>query len=433
MSRRVLVLGASGFIGARVAAAFSEAGWAVRAGARRPAQARARAPVYDWRATRFEDLRTADAWAPLLDGVDVVVNAVGLLQDGAGDNLQAAHVEGPRALVKACGRRPGLRLIHISAVGVDAPTRYAATKRQTEQLIQASDLDWVIVRPSLVMDRAVYGGTALMRGLAAFPGVIPALGGEQPFRPIAMADLCEAVVRLASPDAPTRLVLDATGPERLSLAEILKLQRGWMGLPPAPVIGIPRWLAAPAVLAGDLLGAVGWPSSLRTTSLRQMDHDAAGGPPDALIAATGLAPRSLGRMLSEGPATVQDVWHARLQFVRPAAIVVLGLFWLVTGLVTLGPGWEAALEVLRRGEVGERWLWPIAFWGGWLDVVLGLALFVRPWTRWIALIMCLSTVGYLIAGTLILPELWMDPLGPWLKVLPMMALCLFVAATDARR
>ena len=42
-------------------------------------------------------------------------------------------------------------------------------------------------------------------------------------------------------------------------------------------------------------------------------------------------------------------------------------------------------------------------------------------------------VGYLIAGTLSLPHYWIDPLGPWLKVLPMMALCLFVAATDARR
>ena len=60
------------------------------------------------------------------------------------------------------------------------------------------------------------------------------------------------------------------------------------------------------------------------------------------------------------------------------------------------------------------------------DVVLGLALFVRPWTARVAIFMCLSTVGYLIAGTLSLPHYWIDPLGPWLKVLPMMALCLFV-------
>ncbi|WP_438852164.1 DoxX-like family protein [Brevundimonas nasdae] len=38
-----------------------------------------------------------------------------------------------------------------------------------------------------------------------------------------------------------------------------------------------------------------------------------------------------------------------------------------------------------------------------------------------------------MAGTLSLPHYWIDPLGPWLKVLPMMALCLFVATTDTRR
>ena len=77
--------------------------------------------------------------------------------------------------------------------------------------------------------------------------------------------------------------------------------------------------------------------------------------------------------------------------------------------------------------VGEASLLPL------LDVVLGLMLFVRPWTGRVAIFMCLATVGYLTAATLSLPHLWIDPLGPWLKVLPMMALCLFVAATDARR
>ena len=47
--------------------------------------------------------------------------------------------------------------------------------------------------------------------------------------------------------------------------------------------------------------------------------------------------------------------------------------------------------------------------------------------------MCLATAGYLVVGTLTLPQLWADPLGPWLKVIPMMALCLFVAATEDRR
>ena len=64
---------------------------------------------------------------------------------------------------------------------------------------------------------------------------------------------------------------------------------------------------------------------------------------------------------------------------------------------------------------------------------LGLALLVRPWTSRAAMGMIAVTLTYLIAGTVLLPHYWLDPLGPWLKVVPAMALCLFVAGTEARR
>ena len=434
MSGRVLVLGASGFIGAHVAAALAAAGWTVRAGARRPEAARRLAPSHDWVRAEFAELTDPAAWTPLLEGVDAVVNCVGVLQDGGGDSTRVAHLDGPAALIAACEAAGVRRLVHVSAAGADpaAGTAYAATKHQTERMLAASPLDWVILRPSLVLGRAAYGGTALMRGLAAFPGVIPVLGGRQRFRPVAMDDLAAAVVRLCAPDAPARLTLDVGGPDLVSQAELLVALRGWLGLPPAPVLRVPAWLAAPAVWAGDIAGRLGWPSSLRSTSVKQMEHGAAGEGPQALTAATGVAPRPLARILSDAPATVADRWHARLEFVRPLAIVSLGLFWIVTGLVTVGPGWRAAVLLLERaGFAGLSG--PLAFWGGVFDVVLGLALFVRPWTRIVALLMVAATLGYLAAATAWAPAFWIDPLGPWLKVIPMMALCLVVAATDDRR
>ena len=215
------------------------------------------------------------------------------------------------------------------------------------------------------------------------------------------------------------------------MAETVRLYRGWLGLKPAPVVRIPRALAAPALAIGDLLGRLGWSSPIRTTAMRQMDHDVAGHD-SGWAERLGVSSRGFSRSLAETPASVQDVWHARLWFVRPISILTLGLFWLITGLISFGPGWSGAVAILHEGGYG-RWAGPIAGWGALLDVVLGLALFVRPWTARAAILMCLATVGYLIAGSLSLPHYWIDPLGPWLKVLPMMALCLFVAATDARR
>ena len=433
MSGRVLVLGANGFIGSHVAAGLSAEGWTVRAGARRIAEPARRAPAFDWAAADFARLTTAEAWAPLLAGDSAVVNCVGVLQDGGGDRTRAAHVDGPRALIAACEAAGVRRLIHISAVGADAEagTAYARTKAETERLVEASGLDWLILRPSLVVDRAAFGGTGLIRALAAFPLVMPVVGGDQTFRPIPLGDVSAAVVAALKPDAPSGLTLDMPGPEAVTMADTVRLYRGWMGLKPAPVVRVPRVLAAPVLAVGDLLGRLGWSSPIRTTAIRQMDHDVAGRD-SGWAERLGVEARGFSRFLAETPASVQDVWHARLWFVRPVSILTLGLFWLITGLISFGPGWSGALAVLHEGGFG-RWAGPIAWWGALLDVVLGLALFVRPWTARVAIFMCLSTVGYLVAGTLSLPHYWIDPLGPWLKVLPMMALCLFVAATDARR
>lgn len=433
MGRRVLVLGANGFIGSRLAAALSAAGWQVRAGARNPDRSARRAPHYEWVKADFHNLTSSQGWAPLLDGVDVVVNCVGVLQDGGKDSNRIAHIDGPRALIAACEAAGPKRLIHVSAVGADADagTLYASSKAETEAMVAASKLDWVILRPSLVVDRAAFGGTGFIRALSAMPLAIPVVGGDQTFKPVAMADLADAVVRLSGDNTITHETLDITGPQTVTMTETVQLYRGWLGFAPAPVVRVPRWMAAPAIVVGDILGRIGWPSPLRTTSMKQLDYGAAGEDSnwgDRL----GISPRSFTRFLSENPAGVQDVWHARLWAVRPISILTLGLFWFVTGVVSYTAGWERSLDIIRE-SFAANWAWPIVWFGALLDVVLGLALFVRTWTARVAIVMFMATIGYLIAGTVLLPHYWMDPLGPWLKVLPMMALCLFVAATDERR
>jgi uncharacterized protein YbjT (DUF2867 family) len=429
MTRRVLILGAGGFIGAQTAAAFDAAGWRVRAAARNPAPAARRAPGFDWVTLDFADPE-AD-WAGALEGVEAVVNCVGALQDGADDSLVAAHVDGPRRMIAAMQAAGVRRLVHLSAVGADvaAGTDYARTKAGTERMIVASGLDWIILRPSLVIGRGAFGGTGLIRALAAFPGFIPMVDGDQPFRPIYLEDLASAVI--AAVDAPPGLTADLGGPERVTQAELLVALRAWLGLAPAPILRLPPALAAPVLAVGDLLGHLGWTSPLRTTALRQMTHDVAGRD-EPWPTALGAPPRGLRASLRQGPASVQDVHHARLWFVRPVAIVALALFWIVTGLVTLGPGWEASVDVLRKGGFGAS-SQAIAGGGAIVDLLLGLAILRRSWTTRAAVGMALVSVGYLIAGTLSLPEFWLDPLGPWLKVLPGIVLALYVAATGARR
>ena len=430
---KLLVLGASGFIGSSVAARLAAAGHEVVAGARRPEAARRLAPAYRWVAADFAGVARAQEWATMLEGVEAVVNCVGALQDGAGESVSVAHETGPAAMIAACEAAGVRRLIHISAVGVEdaAGTTYARSKLATERTVRGSGLVWVILRPSLVIGRAAYGGTALMRGLAALPLAIPVIGGGQRFRPIALDDLAEAVVRLIEPEASSRVMLEVGGPEPMTLAEVLAALRAWLGLSAAPVIQVPRALAWPVVRLGDLLGWLGWPSSLRTTSLRQMDFYVEGDS-EGWVAATGVKPATLGQWCTANPATSADRWQAKLYFVRPISVAALAVFWLLTGLISLGPGYPAVLAILQRGGFGG-WSPLVEQVGSAFDILMGLALLRRRWTAAVASCMCIATAGYLVVGTLTLPQLWADPLGPWLKVIPMMALCLFVAATEDRR
>lgn len=429
MTRRVLILGAGGFIGAQVAAAFDRAGWAVRAAARRPAASARRAPGFDWVALDFADAR-AD-WAGALAGVDAVVNCVGALQDGAEDSLTAAHVDGPRRMIAAMQAAGVRRLVHLSAVGADdaAGTDYARSKAETERMIAASGLDWIVLRPSLVIGRGAFGGTGLIRALAAFPFVIPMVGGDQPFRPIFAGDLADAVV--AAVDAPPGLIADLGGPQAVTQSDLLQKYRAWLGLRPAPILRLPLAVARPALAVGDVLGHLGWASPLRTTSLQQMNHDVAGRH-EPWPAALGDPPRGFDAVLRQVPASVQDVHHARLWFVRPLAIVTLSLFWIATGIITLRWGWDASVATLDAGGFGGLSPW-IAGGGAVVDVLLGMAILKRSWTARAAVGMALVSICYLIAGTVSLPQLWLDPLGPWLKVLPGIVLALYVAATEARR
>src|SRR5262245_32996943 len=129
---RVLVTGAYGLIGSAVLARLNREGHALVAAGRTIAEAQRRCPYAHWIEADFARLTTAEAWRPLLAGVDAVVNCVGVLQDGGGDDVQAVQVQGTCALFDACAQAGIRRVVHISAIGASAegPTAFARTKAQ---------------------------------------------------------------------------------------------------------------------------------------------------------------------------------------------------------------------------------------------------------------------------------------------------------------
>lgn len=119
---KVVVLGGYDLIGNALMRGLRDAGFQVLGVGRSHIAAMAADPGADWLIRDIPSI-TVDEWRQILQGVDVVVNASGALQDGARDNLQAIHVTAIRRLVDACAGL-SLRIVQISAADVahDAAT-----------------------------------------------------------------------------------------------------------------------------------------------------------------------------------------------------------------------------------------------------------------------------------------------------------------------
>lgn len=414
---RILVTGAAGFIGSAVCARLKSAGHHV-VGVRRPGGSRVHAAALDdvvdvdfARAARPED------WEPYLGGVDAVVNCAGVLQDGPRDSTRSVHNTGAGALFAACERRGVRRVVHLSAIGVERGglTEFSRTKLAGDEALQASELEWVILRPSVVLGRAAYGGSALIRGLAALP-LLPRVPDAGSLQVVQLDDLTRTIACLVEPDSPSSVALDVAGPERLSFAQVVAAYREWLGWRPARELRAPAILFDLAYRLGDLAGLLGWRSPMRTTARRELVRGAVGDPGQWRML-TGIEPRSLHDGLIAEPASVQERWFARLYLLKPLILLVLALFWIGTGIASLGPGWETGVGHMRQAGAGALAA-PGVVAGALVDILVGCAIAWRRTSRAGLYAALAVSLFYLTASSLLLPALWGDPLGPLLKVFP---------------
>jgi uncharacterized protein YbjT (DUF2867 family) len=432
---RVLVTGAYGVVGSAVLLRLHRDRHELIAAGRSIAAARRRAPFARWVEADYRRLTLAGDWLPLLEDIDAVVNCVGVLQDGARDSLRRVHVEATTAMFAACEKLGVRRVIHISAVGVEptGPTAFARSKAEAESDLATRHLDWTILRPAVVLAPVAYGGAALMRSLAAVPLVTPVLAADAKLQLVSVDDVAETVAHCLRPGAPVKVRWDLAHPAVHTLGDVVVALRDWLGFPRRPLWNLPRGLGAAIAAFGDAIGYLGWRSPARSTTLRQLTEGKMVGDPAPWMEATGIGPKSLQDMLTERWPGAAERWFARLYLLKPLVIVAIALFWVATGMITLGPGRAAALAHLRAAGFPLWLAEPLLVAGAYFDYAIGLLLLLRPLTRFVLLLMLVVTPVYLIAGSVLAPQLWLDPLGPFLKIVPLLiATMLALAILDER-
>jgi uncharacterized protein YbjT (DUF2867 family) len=414
---RVLVTGAYGFIGSAVTARLLADGHEIVGVGRNIARSARQIPAARWISIDIAKAKRAEDWLPHLAGIDAVVNCAGVLQDNAGDDVKGVHIDGTLALFKACEQAGAKRVIHISAIGVEADTPFARTKREADETLMKSSLDWIVLRPSIVAGRNVYGGTALIRALASLP-ILPLGPRDAILQPVQATDLATLVAFFLRQDAPTKNLLEVAGPERMHLSEMVAQYRSGLGYAPARMLRIPGWFEALTFRLGDLASWLGWRPPVRTTALKQLQNNVIGDDKD-WTSLTGIGATRHADALARDPVSVQERWFSKLFLLKPLLIGGLSLFWIATGLITLGPALEAGAALLLLAGV-SRYFHVVAIAGGLLDVAIGIGIAFRKTARlalWSSIAISLS---YFILGGILLPALWADPLGPLVKIIPVL-------------
>jgi UDP-glucose 4-epimerase len=261
-ARKVLITGASGFIGKPMVRALAASGWTVRAASRDPFAIPTMEGV---ERVALQDLARAADWSQLVEGVTHVLHLAGIAHapgqlpdevytrintDAVGELARAAkgHVE-RFVLMSSVRAQAGLSADHmISETDKAEPTdAYGRSKLEAERLLAESGVTFTVLRPAVVYGRGVKGNIASLATLAQTPMPLPFGGLDNRRSLLAIENLAAAIeLALTSQDAEgeTFLVADS---EPISVAEMVTAMREGLGRAPhllrVPLGGVKRLMA----------------------------------------------------------------------------------------------------------------------------------------------------------------------------------------------
>lgn len=197
----VAIDGATGFVGVHAAEVLARCGHSVVALVREGARAEDTAVLASMGARVVQiDFGSAAALEGALTGCDRLVHLIGSIAPPRGTRLADLH-QGTAARVFRAAAKVGVgRAVIVTALGAgaDARSTYHRTKWLAEEELRASGLPWVVLRPSLIVGRAVgHRDSKMVRRyleLIQKKRRVPLVfGGRNPVQPIAVNDLADAI------------------------------------------------------------------------------------------------------------------------------------------------------------------------------------------------------------------------------------------------
>ena len=240
---RILVTGASGFVGSRLGTALEEAGHEVRAMTRRPERYRGAGTPVAGDVGDEASLRTA------LEGCQAAYYLVHSLDD---PDFERKDADAARAFARAAAAAGVVRIVYLGGLGQDGDqlTRHLRSRRDDETLLGATGVPVTVLRAGIVVGHGGVSWEMTRQLVAHLPAMVTPRWVSTRTQPIAVADVVRYLVGvLDAPEAEGR-VFEVGGPEVLTylqmLTRIADIQNRHLFVIPVPLLSpqlSSRWLA----------------------------------------------------------------------------------------------------------------------------------------------------------------------------------------------
>jgi uncharacterized protein YbjT (DUF2867 family) len=433
-ARKILLLGASGLIGRFVTDDLRARGFSV-IGIARHFSASQKATAFDLEMPLMA-MDAADLTRLIqAHGIDIVVNCLGVLQDGPGSDTRAVHRDFVARLLQAIGDSGRMiRLVHLSIPGAadEDRTAFSTTKREAERLISASGIAYAILRPGFVVAPSAYGGSAMLRALAALPADLPAAESATPFQPVAVEDIAATIVWLAAREigdaTADNVIWELMQPQPITLGRVIDQFRWSFGTSDWLRIAPPAFMIDLGAKLGDLAAWLGWMPPMRSNAIAELRRGVVGDPA-GWMAATGIVPRTIAQAVGQRSATIQDKWFARLFLIKALVIASLALFWIASGFIALVISYDAAAAMLSSHGFPPALVAPFTVTTSLMDMTIGVLIAFRRTCAAGLIAGIAASLGYMGGTALLTPDLWIEPLGALVKTGPAIVLMLVALLT----
>lgn len=422
---RILLTGASGFIGQHLLHALLAEGHDVVCAVRHP-QRRGALPDHPRLTAIHADFAhdtDKSVWLARLTGVEAVINTVGIFRERGTQTFANLHTRTPRALFAACAESDDVHMVvQLSALGADAQadTAYHLSKKAADDYLATLPVRAVIVQPSLVYGTG--GASArVFKAMASLPFVARLGAAPQLVQPIHVDDVVAAIATLLrqrlhadKADGGTVRRIALVGPQALPFVDYLAALRRALGMNRLRVLPLPGSVARLLARVGAWLpGAL-----LDPDALRMLDRGSTADP-GPTMRLLGRPPRPIASFVVDPGA---ERARAKLDWLLPVLRLAIAFVWIATAIVSafvypLG----ASYDLLARTGIPPH-LRPLMLYGAALfDLVMGVCTLFLSRRRWLWRLQFALIGFYTIVIAWRLPEFLVHPYGPLTKNVPMLA------------